>query len=92
MLLKTFLAMNGITKQPGDSPIPLHAKQAQAAKETNKNDGYVMGEDSEEQDLLDKLDFAISNPISMDEKEFVSLPFKFFASLSLKNGKPLSDC
>jgi len=31
-----------------------------------------MGEDSEEQDLLDKLDFAITNPISMDEKEFVS--------------------
>ena len=36
MLLKTFLAMNGIKKQPGDSPIPLHAKQPQAAKETNK--------------------------------------------------------
>lgn len=52
----------------------MHAKQPQAAaaKETNKNDSYAMGEDSEEQDLLDKLDFAITNPISMDEKEFVS--------------------
>jgi len=82
MLLKTFLAMNGITKPPGDEPIPMKAKEP-PAKEAAGKEPHVMDDESEEQELLDKLDFAITNPISMDEKEFVSKPFQIYCSAKL---------